>query len=80
MVRYRLLYKLPSMFAFRLTDYSFQLHFNQPRFRVKGTGVKGKTIPEAEPDFYSMPCIKAGIALTTLKWDLEGMYVIIVKI
>ena len=58
--------------AFRLTDYSFQLRFNQPRFRVKGTGVKGKTSPETEPDFYCMPCIKAGDASTTLKWDLEG--------
>jgi len=30
-----------------------------PRFRVKGTGVKAKSNPATEPDFYSMPSIKA---------------------
>ena len=63
---------MQSIFAFRLTDYSFQLCFNQPRFRVKGTGVKRKTSPKTEPDFYSMPCIKADDASMTLKWDHEG--------
>ena len=63
---------MSSMFAFRLTDCSFQLRFNQPRFRVKGTGVKGGTSPETEPNFYSMPFIKANDASTTLKRDLEG--------
>ena len=60
------------MFAFRLTDCSFQLRFNQPRFRVKGTGVKGATSPETEPNFYSMPFMKDNDASTTLKSDLEG--------
>ena len=60
------------MFAFRLTDCSFQLRFNQPRFRVKGTGVKGAASPETEPNFYSMPFMKANDASTTLKRDLEG--------
>ena len=60
------------MFVFRLTDCSFQLRFNQPRFRVKGTGVKGAASPEAEPDFYSMPFINANDASTTLKRDIEG--------
>jgi len=63
---------MPSIFVFRLTDYSFQLRFNQPRFRVKGTGVKGAASPETEPDFYSMPFINANDASTTLKKDLEG--------
>ncbi len=45
---------------------------NQPRFRVKGTGVKGATSPETEPNFYSMPFMKANDASTTLKRDPEG--------
>ena len=57
---------------FRQSDYSFQLCFNQPRFRVKGTGVKGATSPETEPDFYSMPFINANDSSTTLKRDIEG--------
>ena len=60
------------MFVFCPPDYSFHLRFNQPRFRVKGTGVKGAASPETEPDFYSMPFIKANDASTTLKRDLEG--------
>jgi len=42
------------------------------RFRVKGTGVKGATSPETEPNFYSMPFMKANDASTTLKRDPEG--------
>lgn len=30
---------------------------NMARFRIKGTGVKGKASPETEPDFYSMAWI-----------------------
>ena len=63
---------MTSIFVFRLTDYSFQLRLNQPRFRVKGTGVKGAASPETEPNFYSMPFIKANDASTNLKRDLVG--------
>jgi hypothetical protein len=63
---------MPSIFVFRPPDYSFQLRFNQPRFRVKGNGVKGAASPETEPNFYSLPFIKANDASTTLKRDLEG--------
>jgi hypothetical protein len=61
-----------NFFVFRLTDYLFQLCFYQPCFHVKGTGVKGKTSPETEPDFYSMPFIKADDASPTLKRYLKG--------
>jgi hypothetical protein len=61
---------MPSIFVFRPPDYSFQLRFNQPRFRVKGNGVKGAASPETEPNFYSLPFIKANDASTTLKRDL----------
>jgi len=63
---------MPSIFVFRLTDYSFQLRLNQPRIRVKGTGVKGAASPETEPNFYFMPFIKANDASTNLKRDLVG--------
>ena len=63
---------MPSITVFRLTDCSFQLRFNQRRFRIKGTGVKGAASPETEPNFYSMPFMKANDASTTLKRDLEG--------
>lgn len=46
--------------------------FNQSRVRVKGTGVKAKTSPETEPDFYSMPFIKADDSLTILNTNFEG--------
>ncbi len=52
--------------------FSFQLRFNQRRFRIKGTGVKGAASPETEPNFYSMPFVKADDASTTLKRDLVG--------
>ena len=63
---------MSSMFVFCPPDYSFHLRFNQPRFRVKGTGVKGASSPETEPNFYSMPFVKTNDASTTLKRDLEG--------
>ncbi len=51
---------------------SLQLH-NQPRFRIKGTGVKSKSNPATEPDFYSMPSIKAiDHAPTKSNGDLNG--------
>jgi len=62
------------MFVFRPPDYSFHLCFIRPRFRVKGTGVKGAASPETKPDFYSKLFIKANDASTTLKRDLEGKF------
>lgn len=43
-----------------------------PRIRIKGTGIKGKTSPETEPDFYSMPWVEPGCAAMVLNRDLEG--------
>jgi hypothetical protein len=51
----------------------FNFASNQPRFRVKGIGVKGKTNPETEPDFYSMPFVKADDTSTTSRRDLEDI-------
>ncbi|KAL3816940.1 hypothetical protein ACHAXA_009800 [Cyclostephanos tholiformis] len=42
-----------------------------PRFRVKGTGVKAKSNPSAEPDFYSMPFVKEEDSIAKLKRDLD---------
>ncbi len=37
------------------TPFCKQYYQTQNRIRIKGTGIKGKTSPATEPDFYSMP-------------------------
>lgn len=45
---------------------------NMSRIRIKGTGIKGKTSPETEPDFYNMPWVKPEMSAMDLDRDLEG--------
>lgn len=39
--------------------------------RIKGTGIKAKSSPETEPDFYSMPPVKSKDASARLNHNLE---------
>jgi hypothetical protein len=44
---------------------------NMNRIRIKGTGIKGKTSPATEPDFYSMPFMPSANSSDSEYHDLE---------
>jgi hypothetical protein len=53
------------------TPFCKQYYQTQNRIRIKGTGIKGKTSPATEPDFYSMPFMPSGHSSDSEYHDLE---------